>query len=276
MNRILQTFLNFDPDRILQNSAGQKLKFNLYLALGIVAFSFYLDFSLKTVLLAVISYILIAKIGADIGLHRYFSHNSFVTTPLKRFYLILNSSLIGHGSILLWAATHRQHHAFSDQPADPHSPHFKRDKSISGLSLWSTESKFNPHSIKDLIKDKKIMFFHRHYFKILYAWIIFLFVISLSMGNVFPIYFFFACPCLCFFIEAELVNTVGHTVGYRNFETSDKSRNNFYLNVFTLGNGMHNNHHANQRSYTGNVLNRTSETDPMKYIIEFIFKVKHE
>ena len=32
--------------------------------------------------------------------------------------------------------------------------------------------------------------------------------------------------------------------GYRNYETSDDSRNNWWVALFTYGEGWHNNHHA--------------------------------
>ena len=35
---------------------------------------------------------------------------------------ILGSAAI-EGPIISWVADHRKHHAFSDKPGDPHSPH---------------------------------------------------------------------------------------------------------------------------------------------------------
>jgi fatty-acid desaturase len=45
-----------------------------------------------------------------------------------------------------------------------------------------------------------------------------------------------------------LVNSVTHLWGYRNFETSDNSRNNLLIPLITSGEGWHNNHHAYPRS----------------------------
>ena len=41
-----------------------------------------------------------------------------------------------------------------------------------------------------------------------------------------------------------LVNSASHRWGYRNYETSDKSRNNWLVALLTNGEGWHNNHHA--------------------------------
>jgi stearoyl-CoA desaturase (delta-9 desaturase) len=39
------------------------------------------------------------------------------------------------------------------------------------------------------------------------------------------------------------VNSLGHRVGRRRFETRDDSRNSWWLALLTLGEGWHNNHH---------------------------------
>jgi stearoyl-CoA desaturase (delta-9 desaturase) len=45
------------------------------------------------------------------------------------------------------------------------------------------------------------------------------------------------------------VNSICHmpALGYRSFETSDQSRNNFWIGVGAFGEGYHNNHHAKPR-----------------------------
>jgi fatty-acid desaturase len=45
-----------------------------------------------------------------------------------------------------------------------------------------------------------------------------------------------------------MVNSVCHIWGYRNYNTTDRSRNNWLVAILTLGKGWHNNHHANPRS----------------------------
>ena len=41
-----------------------------------------------------------------------------------------------------------------------------------------------------------------------------------------------------------LVNSASHMWGYRNYETTDDSRNNWWVAAVTYGEGWHNNHHA--------------------------------
>jgi stearoyl-CoA desaturase (delta-9 desaturase) len=44
------------------------------------------------------------------------------------------------------------------------------------------------------------------------------------------------------------VNSATHKWGYRNFETNDLSRNNWWVGILAWGEGWHNNHHKYQDS----------------------------
>jgi fatty-acid desaturase len=57
--------------------------------------------------------------------------------------------------------------------------------------------------------------------------------------------------CVCVvgtYHRTWFVNSASHTWGYRNFETSDESRNNWWVAILSFGEGWHNNHHADQLS----------------------------
>ncbi|MCA9247791.1 MAG: acyl-CoA desaturase, partial [Planctomycetales bacterium] len=50
---------------------------------------------------------------------------------------------------------------------------------------------------------------------------------------------------LAFVLNATwLVNSASHMWGYRTYETTDDSRNNWWVALLTYGEGWHNNHHA--------------------------------
>jgi stearoyl-CoA desaturase (delta-9 desaturase) len=40
------------------------------------------------------------------------------------------------------------------------------------------------------------------------------------------------------------INSAAHLWGYQRYALGDSSRNNWFLGIFTLGEGWHNNHHA--------------------------------
>lgn len=66
---------------------------------------------------------LITGMGVTAGFHRLLTHRSFTANPALRAALAIAGSMAFEGGVLSWIATHRRHHAFSDQPGDPHSPY---------------------------------------------------------------------------------------------------------------------------------------------------------
>ena len=58
----------------------------------------------------------------DRGLPPPLTHRSFQGAAAGRASWLLGSAAI-EGPVISWVADHRKHHAFSDQPGDPHSPH---------------------------------------------------------------------------------------------------------------------------------------------------------
>jgi stearoyl-CoA desaturase (Delta-9 desaturase) len=62
-------------------------------------------------------------LGVTVGFHRLFTHRSFRTRPAVRFILVAPGSAAIEGQVMSWVDDHRKHHAFSDRPGGPHSPH---------------------------------------------------------------------------------------------------------------------------------------------------------
>jgi len=53
----------------------------------------------------------------------------------------------------------------------------------------------------------------------------------------------------CFLLHGTFtINSVAHVFGSRRYETTDTSRNNFWLALITMGEGWHNNHHHHMNS----------------------------
>src|ERR1700745_2942447 len=61
-------------------------------------------------------------VGVNVSLHRYWSHKSFRTGPLREWFLLIASFFPMIGSPTAWGVVHVYHHIHSDDPADPHSP----------------------------------------------------------------------------------------------------------------------------------------------------------
>lgn len=252
---------SFDPDKVFSSSA--KMKLNFLMAASIIACWTVSYFSWGGLLVGLIAYATIGKIGGDIAMHRYFSHRTFTTDKFWDRVLKACSVMIGHGSMFLWAITHRAHHKESDTHLDPHPPNIAGLASIF-FRTWSSEFTPSAKYGKDLMKDHEIMFIHRNYFKLFYLWLI-----VLSAFGFEALLFIFAFPCFGVFLETSLVNTVCHRYGRRDYATDDNSTNNVIVNIITLGNGMHNTHHKHQGLYTTD-LGKAHQFDPMKYFIHAI------
>jgi stearoyl-CoA desaturase (delta-9 desaturase) len=64
------------------------------------------------------------------------------------------------------------------------------------------------------------------------------------------------------------VNSITHVWGYRNYETTDNSRNSFLVALLAHGEGWHNNHHADQRAASHG--HRWWEFDMSWWVIRFL------
>ena len=67
------------------------------------------------------------------------------------------------------------------------------------------------------------------------------------------------------------VNSVTHMWGYRNYDTSDNSRNLWWVSLATFGEGWHNNHHAYQQ--VASQCHRWWEIDVTYWVILLMEKV---
>src|SRR6185312_12532890 len=66
---------------------------------------------------------LLAGFGVTIGYHRLLTHRSFSTYRPVAYVLAALGSMAAFGPPIDWVADHRVHHAYTDRPGDPHSPH---------------------------------------------------------------------------------------------------------------------------------------------------------
>ena len=64
------------------------------------------------------------------------------------------------------------------------------------------------------------------------------------------------------------VNSLSHMFGYRNYETGEDSRNNWFVALLSVGEGWHNNHHQDQAAAT--VQHRWWEIDLSYYEIKLL------
>jgi stearoyl-CoA desaturase (Delta-9 desaturase) len=178
------------------------------------------------------------------GYHRYFAHRAFKTGRVFQFILALGGVMATQKGPLWWASHHRRHHRSSDTDADVHSPKHGVFWSHVG---WVISTEFGPtdvDSIKDFAKYPELRWLNKHDWIGPWSLGATCFLIAGWSGLVVG---FFASTVVLWHCTF-MVNSVAHLVGRRRYETSDTSRNNWFVAVLTGGEGWHNNHHYYQAS----------------------------
>lgn len=269
------TYLRFiDPDQIAVSHVAIKVK--LLILISFITTVWWVITNNETWWVNFLYFyvsLLAGRVFVEIGLHRFFSHKSFKTSEFKKNFLLIGGTLIGLGSCISYVGVHRTHHRYSDTPKDPHSP---TNIGIikTWLTMWDKNWVVDFSSVKDLLRDPLQMFLHRHYFKIIICWILLLSLISLIINSIIPLLLLFALPNLMTFITAGFTNAIGHTVGYRNFDTDDRSTNQYFTRFLLLSAGLHNNHHAYPNAWNFNVRKKWFEFDTEGTLIKHFF-IKH-
>jgi stearoyl-CoA desaturase (delta-9 desaturase) len=212
-------------------------------------------FSWEGLALAIVLHWFTGGIGICLGFHRHLTHLSFNTYKPVRWLIAFIGGLAGEGSSIDWVANHRKHHAHSDQEGDPHSPHEGPWWShMFWLMFWrgpQAHAEHIKHWAPDLAKDPVLrwigyMFLPSHFalgFALMgagYAYGGWYMAMSFLVWGVFL--------RLAFVLHATwFVNSASHMWGYKNYETTDDSRNNWWVALITYGEGWHNNHHKYPR-----------------------------
>ncbi|THD49121.1 MAG: acyl-CoA desaturase [Bradyrhizobium sp.] len=202
----------------------------------------------------------IFAIGA--GYHRYFSHRAYETSRVFQFVLAFLAQTTTQKSVLWWAAKHRQHHLFSDTPQDVHSP---RHTGIFYSHLGWIFSRRHDHAdltkIADFAAFPELMWLHRYEQAPAILLAIACFLADGWQGLV--IGFFWSTVAV--YHATFSINSIAHLSGKQRYVTGDDSRNNWFLALFTMGEGWHNNHHAFQSSVRQGF--RWWEYDPTYYLL---------
>jgi stearoyl-CoA desaturase (delta-9 desaturase) len=203
----------------------------------------------------------IFAIGA--GYHRYFSHRAFATSRAFQFVLAVLSQSTAQKSVLWWAAKHRHHHLHSDTEIDVHSPRQTGFLySHVGWIFARRHAKTDLVKIADFARFPELMWLHR--FELAPA--IVLAVLCFFIGGWSGLVVGFFWSTVLVYHATFCINSLAHVHGRKRYVTGDDSRNNWFLAIFTMGEGWHNNHHAYQASVRQGF--RWWEYDPTFYILK--------
>jgi stearoyl-CoA desaturase (delta-9 desaturase) len=226
-----------DPDRIaIFNSAPFFLVHALALSACFVRFHWWYP-------LVAIGLYYLRMFGITAGYHRYFSHRSYKTGRVFQFLMAWLGTTATQKGVLWWAAHHRDHHKFSDQPEDIHSP-VQRGLWWSHVG-WILSSRFDEtkwERIPDFAKYPELRWLNR------WHWVppIVLSVVLFAIGGWPLVVWGFFVSTTLLYHGTFTINSLSHVFGTRRYATTDDSRNNWVLALLTMGEGWHNNHHHYQ------------------------------
>jgi stearoyl-CoA desaturase (delta-9 desaturase) len=202
------------------------------------------NFSWEALGVSVLMIWITAGLGISIGYHRLLTHRAFTTPKVVEYLLTICGALALEGGAISWVARHRLHHARPDQDDDPHSPRHGLWWShlgwvVNGESDHSEVQSLTRYA-QDLAKDR----FHLWLSRWNFVPQIFLFGILYWAGGWQFIWWGICARVVYVWHVTGFVNSLGHVIGRRRFETPDNSRNMWWLALFTFGENWHNNHHA--------------------------------
>lgn len=242
-------------------SSAQGVLILQMLSTSFLVYALFQNFNVHYWLLSLVVYFCTGCLGITITFHRYISHKSFILSRPLECVFSLFGSLGGTGSPLGWVALHRDHHDYSDTPNDPHSP----SNGLLKVFFSQYKFKFNKWTVRDLLTDRFHQILHFYYHALILLWA--LFWLSLSF-NLFV--FIVAIPMAIQIWVSTASNILNHKSGYRNFDTTERSTNNFIIALLSWGEGWHNNHHRFPSRWCFQI--KWWELDISSYVIYLIKK----
>jgi stearoyl-CoA desaturase (Delta-9 desaturase) len=199
-------------------------------------------------------------LGVTVGFHRLFTHRSFATSPVLRGVFAAVGSAAIEGPVISWVADHRKHHAFSDAPGDPHSPHVDHGVgwrgALRGLAHahmgWlfiHTQRGARKRYAPDLVADPVVSFVDRTFIWWALGGLGAAFGLGWLIGGTLTaaltgLLWGGAVRLLVVHHVTYSINSLCHYFGRRRFNTDDESRNLAWLSLLSMGEAWHNNHHA--------------------------------
>lgn len=202
------------------------------------------EFTTTACILLVVNYA-VRVWGLTAGYHRYFSHRAYKTSRTFQFILaLLGCSALQKGPIW-WAGHHRHHHLHSDTEEDIHSPIVDSFwHSHVGWIFTKTWEQTNWRNMHDFAKYPELRWLEKHHW-----WPgVGLAVLCYLVGGWSGLFWGFFVSTVAVYHVTFFINSLCHIWGRRRYQTTDLSRNNFFLALLTFGEGWHNNHHHYQSS----------------------------
>jgi len=258
-----------------------------FLALGVVGWQVWASLLHWSDLAVFAILYVVTGLGVTVGFHRLFTHRSFATKPWLRGAFAAAGSMAIEGPVISWVADHRKHHAFADQPGDPHSPHVDHGVGWRGALRgllhahmgWlfiHTQRGARKRYAPDLLADPVVSWVDSTFVFWAVGGVAAAFGLGWLIGGTVTagltgLLWGGAVRLLVLHHVTFSINSLCHFFGRRRFDTGDESRNLAWLSFLSFGEAWHNNHHAFPTSAAHGM--RWWELDPSSMVIRSLERV---
>lgn len=211
-----------------------------------------------------------------VGYHRGLAHGAVTLSPRAKWFVqhfgIWFTGLDPKG----WVCMHRLHHDHSDTKKDPHSPVTFGILGVFLAQLRSYENiliklAVNEPRTSAVVDDIDFDISPLNRMKMWWLPYAVHAVIALAIALPTGMWLLGVCYWMGMMthpIEGGIVNSIGHAIGGRNFDTDDNSRNNHFAAWFIMGEGYQNNHHAHPASARFSY--KANEVDVGYKVVQFL------
>ncbi|MCX5658229.1 MAG: fatty acid desaturase [Planctomycetota bacterium] len=229
--------------------------------------------------------------GINLCYHRLLAHRSFSVPPWFEHLLVILAICSLEDTPIRWVTTHRLHHVRSDEQRDPHSPLVSFFWGHVGWLLFLNRDTHSLTAFQTYARDLAGDRFYRRLESV--PWLSLAIYVAhalllaaagagmmllaggdrnaaVQMGLSVLVWGVLLRTVAVWHVTWS-VNSLTHLFGYRSYDTSDNSRNNWLVGLLGSGEGWHNNHHHDPTSAT--VQHRWWEIDLTYYAIRLLAAV---
>lgn len=217
-----------------------------------------------------VAFYLATGFGITIGFHRLLTHQGFRCSRLLMRVLAFLGTASLQGGPIFWVGVHRRHHQTSDLESDPHTPRESLWHGHMGWMLTKANLPQHPELVRDLSRDGFLRWLDRgvNGFLPWAATAVFCFLVGGLSGVIWgavvrTVFVWHATWC---------VNSICHRWGSRPHQTREQSGNVWWVGLWALGEGWHNNHHAHPRAALHK--HHWWEIDPSGYVIQAMERLR--
>jgi stearoyl-CoA desaturase (delta-9 desaturase) len=239
------TYISSNPNKTGAISWNTSIFMILFHA-GAIAALFMLTW--RAIPVALVLWWISGSLGVGMGFHRLLTHRGYKTPKAVEYFLTFCGLLALEGGAINWVVTHRIHHANTDSHGDPHTPRDGAWWAHIGWILRGTGQQHDEQVMRryapDLMKDPVHVWMNRLYFVPL----VLSGIVLLALGGWGMLFVGTFLRVTIGLHATWLVNSATHMWGTRRFETTDDSKNSWWVALLTFGEGWHNNHHAHPRA----------------------------